>query len=73
MVNTTCVFFSGHVQITYVCLHITSVYPSLRCCLCFFGLFFSLHHWFTAYSTPETKIVENNINSSVCLHAKLVN
>ena len=38
----------------YVCRYITSVYPLLRYSLCFFGLF-SLHHWLTIPSTPETK------------------
>ena len=56
-----------------VCRYITSVYPSLRYSHCFFGLF-SLHHWFTIDSTPETKIVEQTIYFVfMCMYVKLVN
>ena len=51
----------------HVCRYTTSVYPLLRYSLCFFGLF-SLHHWFTIHSTPETKNVKKAIYTSIYLY-----
>ena len=69
-VQTTCM------SLYNFCLSITAV-QSLYLwsySYCFFGLF-SLHHWFTIDSIPETKIVEQTIYLYlyVCMYVKLVN
>ena len=57
----------------HACHYITSVHPLLRYILCFFGLF-SLHHWFTIHSNPETKHCSKNTTYVfICMYVKLVN
>ena len=56
----------------HVCRYITSVYPSLRYSLCFFGLFFLFTIGLQYISHLKQKIVENNVKllCVICMYVK---
>ena len=66
-------FHLADVQTTCMLLYDFCVSITAVCGTVFVSWSFSLHHWFTIHSTPETKIVEKTIDVFICMYVKLVN